>query len=148
MRLYARSLEKIMATKPFTVRLSPHVERWIEHEAKRSTTSKGALLDALADEAIRLRQFPGIGFMGEGADRRAFLIGTGWDVWEIIDQIERITRAGMLAAHDLTERQLDLAHAYYLAYPGEIDLAVQENRQPPEYWMEKYPSVFARTGNL
>lgn len=131
----------MVATKPFSVRLSPEVERWIEQEARRTKRSKGSILDSLADEAIRMRRFPGIGFRGDGHERRAWILGTGWDVWEVIDFMGRMGRDEMLRTSVLTERQLDLAEDYYRIFPDEIDPHVAENRQPMEYWIAKYPSL-------
>jgi hypothetical protein len=76
-----------MATKsaPFSMRLSKRMETLIDREAKRTGRSKGAIVEALADEALRMRLFPGIGFMGRDWDRRAWVMGTGLDVWQVVD---------------------------------------------------------------
>jgi hypothetical protein len=72
-------------SKPFTMRLNQDTERWVEQEARRTRRSKGAVVEMLTEEGIRMRQFPGIGFKGLDGDRRAWVIGTGMDVWEIIE---------------------------------------------------------------
>jgi hypothetical protein len=41
----------------------------------------------------------------------------------------------------VTERQLDVALAYYREYPAEVDLFLQENNRPPEYWQKLYPGL-------
>ena len=76
-----------MATKgrPFTVRLRPEVERRLEEEAGRARRPKTVMLEALADEGLRMRRFPGIGFRGPEHDRRAWVMGTGLDVWEMVE---------------------------------------------------------------
>lgn len=128
-------------SRPFTLRLSEGMERWLERESRRTRLSKGALLESLAEESIRTRRFPGIGFRGSESNRRAWVTGSGFDVWEVIQAHQDLGRERLFDDTPLSERQLDLALAYYQEYPQEIDEAVEENRQPPEYWMEHYPGL-------
>jgi hypothetical protein len=37
------------------------------------------------EEALKARLFPGIAFRGDDDDRRARLIGTNLDVWQVIE---------------------------------------------------------------
>lgn len=69
------------------------------------------------------------------------MIGTGLDVWEIVELREGKGRERLLAEHNVTGRQLDLALAYREAYPREIDEALEENARAPEEWHGLYPSV-------
>jgi uncharacterized protein (DUF433 family) len=138
---------KQVATKgrPFTVRLRPEVERRLEEEAGRARRPKTVLLEALADEGLRMRRFPGIGFTGPEHDRRAYLSGTGLEVWEVVelyrDYGEEIDL--LLEAHPVTERQLRVALAYRREYPEEIDRHVRENARTSEEWEEIYPGLVA-----
>lgn len=75
-------------SKPFTIRLSEEVEGWLERENRRTKLPKGALLETLAEESIRVRLFPGIGFRGPENSRRAWVMGTGLDVWELVEIYE------------------------------------------------------------
>ncbi len=127
--------------KPFTMRLSPEVEGWLKREAKRLGRSRGALLEALADEAIRTRRFPGIGFRGPEHSRGAWVIGTALDVWELVELYEGKGRERLLSEHNVSEKQLNLALSYYEAYPEEIDEALEENARTPEEWHRLYPSI-------
>ena len=140
-----------MATKgrPFTVRLRPEVERRLEEEARRAGRPKAVMLEALADEAMRMRRFPGIGFMGPEHDRRAYLSGTGLEVWEVVELHRDYGEEGrdlLLEAHPLTERQLRVAQAYHREYPEEIDRHVRENARTPEEWHEIYPGLVPPPG--
>lgn len=126
---------------PFTVRLSGEVEGWLDRESKRLGRSKGALLEALADEAIRTRRFPGIAFRGDESSRRPWVVGTGLDVWEVVDLYRGKGKERLLEEHNVSERLLDLALAYRESYPEEIDQALEENSRSPEYWMERYPGL-------
>lgn len=98
-------------------------------------------IEALLGEAIKMRRFPGITFRGPEQDRRASVAGTGLDVWEVIEMYRDMGRELLLESSNLSERRLDLALAYYREHPEEVDGAIKENRQPPEYWRRRYPSV-------
>jgi Ribbon-helix-helix protein, copG family len=64
---------------PISVRLSKGLEDQIDQEARRTGRSRSAVLEALAGEALRTRQFPGIAFRGTDWERRAWVIGTALD---------------------------------------------------------------------
>ena len=135
-----------MVTKgrPFTVRLRPEVERRLEEEAERVRWPKTVMLEALADEGLRMRRFPGIGFVGPENDRRAYLSGTGLEVWEVVELYGDYGEEGrtlMLEAHPVTERQLEVALAYHREYPEEIGWHVRENDRSPEEWYRMYPGL-------
>lgn len=135
--------------QPFTVRLSPEVEGRLEEEARRARRPKTVMLEALADEALRMRRFPGIAFTGPEQDRRAYLSGTGLEVWEVVrlyrDYLEEAPpedgRRSFLEAHPVAERQLDVALAYHREYPEEIDWHIRENDRTPQEWHEVYPAI-------
>lgn len=134
----------MMATKsaPFSMRLSKRMETLVEREAQRTGRSKGAIVEALADEALRMRLFPGIAFRGVDWERRAWVIGTALDVWQIVDghrnigSIERMTEGG-----SANERQIGLALDYYELFPEEIDAAIAENRRPIERLEQEFPFI-------
>lgn len=128
-------------SKPFTIRLSDEVGGWLDRENRRTRLPKSTLLESLAEESIRTRRFPGIGFRGPEHSRRAWVIGTGLDVWEIVELYGKKGRERLLFEHNVSERQLDLALSYREAYPREIDEALEENARTPEEWRELSPSV-------
>jgi hypothetical protein len=88
-------------SKPFTIRLSEEVGGWLERENRRTKLPKGALLEALAEESIRTRRFPGIGFRGPEHSRRAWVIGTGLDVWEVVELYKGKGREAALGTQHL-----------------------------------------------
>ena len=115
-------------------------DQLVEDEARRTRRSKSAIVEALTEEAARSRRFPGIGFRGPDATRRAWVIGSGLDVWEIIEAFRDFgSMERMLAETDLAERELRLALAYAESYPDEIEEAVAENRRPLEELRRLYP---------
>lgn len=103
------------------------------------------LLEA-AEEGERMKKHPGIGFVsGDEGERRAWVRGTGLDVWELIEMYRIEGRETLFSAHPVSERQLDAALTYYEEYPEEIDGAIEENSRPPEYWMERFPELNWKT---
>jgi uncharacterized protein (DUF433 family) len=127
--------------RPFTVRLTPALEDWIAEEARRSKRPKSNVLEDLLEEAVRVRRFPGIIFRGPAHDRRAGLVGTALDVWEVVEAVQAMGEARLLAEGALSEQQVRLALRYYAAYPAEIDEAVAENRRSEGEWHAHYPAV-------
>jgi hypothetical protein len=96
----------------------------------------------LAEEAARTRRFPGIGFRGEDVNRRAWVIGSGLDKWEIIQMLEDFGSPQRLTEEThLTEPQVRIAVAYRDSYPDEISQAIEQNRRKPEEWRELYPFI-------
>lgn len=128
--------------EPFSVRFSAPTDRLVEAEARRTRRSKSAIVEALTEEAARTRRFGGIGFRGEDAARRPWVLGSGLDVWEIIQMLEDFGSIETLVRQtQLSERQVQLAIAYRDSYPEEIAAAITENRHTPEQWRDLYPFV-------
>jgi uncharacterized protein (DUF433 family) len=129
-------------SQPFTLRLSSSLDALVTEEARRTRRSKGAIIEALAEEALCCRLFPGIAFRGTDWERRPWVIGTSLDVWEIIrayqdfDSIER-----MLQDTDLTAPQLRLALAYYERFPDEINAALEESRRALDTLRADFPTI-------
>lgn len=133
---------KTLKGEPFSVRFTGPTDRMVEEEARRTRRSKSAIVEALTDEAIRMRRFAGIGFRGEDAARRPWVIGSGLDIWEIIQMLDDFSSIERLADEtQLTERQVRLAIAYRDSYPEEIAEAVAQNRRTAEEWHELYPFI-------
>lgn len=128
--------------QPFSVRLEEETERLVDAEARRTRRSKSAVVEAFTEETARTRRFPGIGFRGDDARRRAWVIGTGIDVWEVIQMLEDFGSVDALAAEThLTPAQVRIAVAYRDAYPEEIEAAVADNRRALDDLHSLYPFV-------
>lgn len=127
---------------PFSIRLSEATDRFVDTEARRTRRSKSAIVEMLTEEAARMRRFPGIGFRGQDAGRRAWLIGTGLDVWQIVEAYDDFgVLDDIVTETDLTERQVRLALVYREHYPMEIQDAISENQRPIAELRELYPFV-------
>jgi uncharacterized protein (DUF433 family) len=66
-----------------------------------------------------------------GPRSRAWLVGTAYEVWEVVAVLERRGSPSAVAGETgLTEQQVRLALEYWERYPGEIDGALAEERAP------------------
>jgi hypothetical protein len=83
-------------------RLSEEVGGWLERENRRTRLPKSALLEVLAEESIRNRRFPSIGFRGAEHSRSAWVIGTGLDIWEVMELCEGKGRERLLSEHNVS----------------------------------------------
>ena len=124
------------------MRLEEETERLVEAEARRTRRSKSAVVEAFTEEAARGRRFPGIAFRGDDARRRAWVIGSGLDVWEIAQMVEEFGSTKKLVTEtQLTPAQVRLAIAYRDAYPAEIDEAITDNRRPLDELKALFPFI-------
>jgi uncharacterized protein (DUF433 family) len=99
-------------------------------------------VEALADEALRMRLFPGIAFRGTDWDRRAWVMGTAFDVWQLVEAHRDIGSVESMAEDgSASERQIRLALAYYKQFPEEIDQAIAENRRPLDQLEREFPFI-------
>lgn len=134
-------------SRPFSVRLSPGTDRLVEAEAKRTRRSKGAIVEAFTEETARARRFPGIGFRGDDARRRAWVIGSGLDVWEIVQMTSELgSIEGVVAETHVSEAQARLALAYRAEFPDEVEAMIADNQRPLDELRDLYPFITVEAG--
>jgi hypothetical protein len=127
-------------SQPFSIRLGEHADLLVSDEVRRSGRSRSVVVEELAEEAAKTRLFPGIAF--RGSPRRAWVIGTGLDVWEILELLRSYAddERRIRAAHPmLGERHLRLARAYGERFPDEVEAFVEESRRPVDELRRLYP---------
>jgi hypothetical protein len=129
--------------EPFTVRFDRSTQRAIEDEARRTRRTRTALVEELADEALRTRRFPGLAYRDSFPNRRAWLTGAGIDVWELCDLVDRYPDLETLIDDFpmLAPRHVELALAYRETYPKEIAEQIAENSRDPDEWRRLAPFV-------
>ena len=130
--------------QPFSVRFSKRTDLYMEEEARRLRRSKSSIVEELAEEASKLRRFPSITFHGGGViERRAHLVGTGLDVWELCLLLEELGSVEDVLAEypKVTAHHCRVAEAYRRAYPDEIDTIIEGNRRPVEEMEALFPWV-------
>lgn len=127
-------------TQPFSIRLSPQANTLVAEEIRRSGHSRSVVVEELTEEAAKTRLHPGIAFRGK--PRRAWVIGSGLDVWEIAE-LERSYQGDedlLRESHPLvTRRHLRSARAYAQQFPDEIEPLLAENRRPLDELQALYP---------
>ena len=112
-----------------TMRLRQSLRRDLEAAAARSRRSLADVTQELLDEALRMRQCPGIYFADEPSGRTAKIGGTGLGVWEVVrdfgkDQdVDRIRRA----FSQLSQAQITAALMYYARYRDEVQAQIDAN---------------------
>ena len=86
----------------------------------------------LAEEAERCRKYPGISFRGPDGRRRAWVIGSPFDAWEIVQGWQDLGKdeANTRDQLGLSAKQLQLALAYYREFGEEIRSALALARRP------------------
>jgi len=133
----------VASRDPLTVRLTDLAHRLVEREAQRTRRSRGAVVSELAEEAAKMRLFPGIAFRGP-EPRRPWVIGAGLDVWEIVSMYRDYgaDTKKLLEGHELLdERSLRLALAYAERFTDEIEDAIAANQRSVEEWLEELPTA-------
>jgi uncharacterized protein (DUF433 family) len=126
---------------PFSLRLSEQTDRLVTAEAKRTKRSKGSVVETLAEEALKARLVPGIAFRGDDYNRRAWLIGTSMDVWQVVEGYKDFDEdfERTVAETDLTARELRTAISYYERFPQEIDDFIALDRRSLAELRTEYP---------
>ena len=106
-----------------------------------------SLVAGMVTEAIKMRRVPGILFSGGATGRRARIGGTGIEVFEVIQVYEDggHNRDELRRLFDwLDDYQIEMALAYYEAYPDDVakHLKTEEQLQAEleELWKE-YPQT-------
>jgi hypothetical protein len=116
---------------PLSVRLSEATIQRLGARARRVHLPPRTLAQRYVEEGLRMDEHPLVRFAEGPAGRRARLLGTGKDVWEVVATV-RDNDGDVAAAARYLEMPLGLvqaAVAYYGAYPDEIDQWIDLNEQ-------------------
>ena len=132
-----------------TMRLRQSLRRELEAAAARSRRSVSDVTQELLDEALRMRQCPGIYFADEPSGRTAKIGGTGLGVWEVLRDFRNDQDADRIrqAFPQLSQAQITAALMYYARYRDEVQAQIDANAAlTPEGVERQYPGLvrFAR----
>lgn len=97
--------------------------RRLDERAHEIRETRTGLAERYVEEGLRMDEHPGIGFADGPAGRRAILLGTGLDVWEVVDTVKQ-NRGSVEAAARYLELPLSTVRTairYYAGFPSEID---------------------------
>lgn len=123
-----------IVARTFTIRLPESTVDHLRHRAERAREAPRALAQRYIEEGLRVDEHPLVRFADGPMGRRAALIGTGLDVWEVVATI-RDNDGDPEAAAAYLEKPVQLvqaAVAYYGAYPAEIDRMIERNQLAAE----------------
>jgi uncharacterized protein (DUF433 family) len=126
------------------MRLRESLRRELEMAAARSRRSVSDVTQELLDEALRMRQCPGIYFADEPSGRTAKIGGTGLGVWEVLRDYVGDRNGDRLRGvfPQLSQAQVTAALMYYARYGDEIRAEIAENAAlTPETVQEQHPGL-------
>lgn len=127
-----------------TMRLRQSLHRELVAAAARSRRSVADVTQELLEEALRMRQCPGIYFADEPSGRTAKIGGTGLGVWEVVRDFGRDQDTNRLrkAFPQLSQAQVTAALMYYARYRDEVQAQIDANAAlTPEAIEEQYPGL-------
>jgi uncharacterized protein (DUF433 family) len=116
---------------PLSVRLNDATIERLGKHAKRVHLAPRTLAQRYVEEGLRMDEHPLIRFAEGPTGRRARLVGTGKDVWEVIAAV-RDNDGDAAETAGYLEMPLGLVQAaitYYGAYRDEIDQWIEANEQ-------------------
>ena len=127
-----------------TMRLRQTLRRELEAAAAQRHRSVAEIAQELLEEALRMRQCPGIYFADEASGRTAKIGGTGLAVWEVLRDLSR--EADPTGIRDvfpqLSQAQVTAALMYERRYPEEIRREIARNSAlTPEAIEQRYPGL-------
>jgi uncharacterized protein (DUF433 family) len=94
----------------------------LQHRARLTRQQKTALAERYLEEGLAMDEFPLIHFVDGALGRRAAVMGTGLDVWEIVRAIKDGGSIEEAAAYlEVEPRLVGAAAAYYGENRAEID---------------------------
>jgi hypothetical protein len=114
----------------FTLRLRPGVGERLAIQARRAGLAPRTLAQRYVDESLRREDHPLVRFVDGPSGRRAALVGSGLDVWEVIATVLD-NESDLEEASTLLETAPGLVQAavsYYGEYRDEIDAEIALNR--------------------
>jgi uncharacterized protein (DUF433 family) len=131
------------------MRLRRSLRHDLETAALRTRRSVADVAQELLDEALRMRQCPGIYFADEPSGRVAKIGGTGLGVWEVVRDFARDESSARIrkAFPQLSQAQITAALMYYARYRDEVLAKIDANAAlTPEALAGKHPGLvqFAR----
>jgi uncharacterized protein (DUF433 family) len=116
---------------PLSVRLSEATIQRLGARARRVRLPPRTLVQRYVEEGLRMDEHPLVRFTEGPSGRRARLLGTGKDVWEVVATV-RDNDGDLAEAARYLEVPLGLVQAavsYYGAYPDEVDQWIDLNER-------------------
>jgi uncharacterized protein (DUF433 family) len=118
----------------FTLRFQSGVSERLTAQARRIGLAPRTLAQRFVDEGLRREDHPLIRFADGPSGRRAALVGSGLDVWEVIATVRDNDNdpEGAAAYLEIAPGLVQAAVAYYGEYREEIDAEIALNEAESE----------------
>jgi uncharacterized protein (DUF433 family) len=118
-------------SQPLSIRLNDATISRLGARARRAHLPPRTLAQRYVEEGLRMDEHPLIRFADGPAGRRARVLGTGKDVWEVIAVVRDNggDAAGSARYLEIPLGLIQAAIAYYGAYSTEIDQQIEANEQ-------------------
>lgn len=115
--------------QPLSLRLAEQTVERLGIRARRVQLPPRTLAQRYVEEGLRMDEHPLVRFADGPAGRRARLLGSGLDVWEIIATVRDNDGDLEVAASylEIPVGSVQAAVSYYGSYTDEIDLWIQDN---------------------
>jgi uncharacterized protein (DUF433 family) len=104
-------------------RLAQDLVDRLDRYATAVGSNRNTVAERFLEEALRLVDHPGIVFRDGPVGRRPGIVGSGLDVWEVVETIRanQGSVAETAAYLEIPEARVRVAARYYAAFPVEID---------------------------
>ena len=115
--------------QPLSLRLAEQTVERLGIRARRVQLPPRTLAQRYVEEGLRMDEHPLVRFADGPAGRRARLLGSGLDVWEVIATV-RDNDGDLEVAASYLEIPVGLVQAavsYYGSYADEVDTWIQDN---------------------
>ena len=120
-------------TETVSVRINALEKRSLEADARRKGIPTGTVAAGYIAEGVRRSRFPAVEFRNGTPGRVAYLAGTRWPVWLIVELVRDYSDNVAAAAKHMNRPPalVKMALDYAAAYPDEIgaDLQLAESRR-------------------
>ncbi len=109
--------------QPLTFRVRPAALRRLRHRAQETGVTQTALAERYLEEGLRRDVHPLIYFRDGSGGRRAALVGTRLDVWQVMDTVRNAAGSAAQASEylQLPLVKVEACLRYYADYPEECD---------------------------
>ena len=123
MRYMSRRKENAPTHRQFSLRVAAPVLEGLERRAVERAESRNALAERYIAEGVRMDEHPDVYFRDGALGRRAAIIGTRLDVWQVMGTVRNSSNSVEAAAEylDQTVEKVRAAVRYYAAYRDEVD---------------------------
>jgi hypothetical protein len=132
--LHRATVLLVSKLNPLSLRLGETTIERLGSRAKRSHMPLRTLAQRYVEEGLRMDEHPLVRFIDGPAGRRARLVGTGKDIWEVVATV-RDHDNDLHEAAEYLRLPLGLVQAavtYYGAYTSEIDELIADNERVAE----------------